>query len=226
MDRKVELWSTVVTLAILGSVVGYFILTDELRGIKEDAGDGRPTVSLTEEGEGAGPRVTPSLMPPELIHQGAGIHVQIGVTNVCESTPAINRRTRVYYKWVPRADVVPSEDTSSWDYADLRSLNPVRTGQPGDEEIFDGEIPAQKAGYVWYFYEVKYDGYWWSGKMNTSDPVTEDNPGPAYLADGETTHYRPRFNDVEPGPTNPVPSSVKVNTYRTRFQQVKVPIQE
>ena len=150
-------------------------------------------------------------LPPELPSAGLPLHFECTVTNVCDAQPCINRRVSLWYQWTPRKDVQPV--ASAW----MTTNMPITAWSRGTdmETTHECWIPPQKAGYLWYYYMVEFDGYCWSGKMKTSDPVTYDSLSPRYAADGETSSAPP---------TNAPPS--QIYSYRTRFTQVKVPFQE
>lgn len=150
-------------------------------------------------------------LPPELAAAGLPLHFECTVTNVCNDQRAINRRVTLYYQWTPRLDSKPA--AQSWCSTNMPMTSWV--GGTDMETTHECFIPPQKAGYLWYYYMVEFDGYCWSGKMKSSDPVTYDYVSPVYGADGVTTSTPP---------TNAPPS--KIYTYRTRFTQVKVPFEE
>lgn len=158
-------------------------------------------------------------LPPDLPNMDMWTHCVIVVTNTAKDTPAINRRVRVYWQWTKDKDTQPSDN--GWSYTNMTcvSIKPDTVYGFPDEGEYEAWIPPQKPGYMWYYYECAYDGYWWSGKMKNTDPVVNDDPGPSYLGDDVSTHARPGTEGMTPG-------SVKVHTYKTRFTQVKVPIEE
>lgn len=158
-------------------------------------------------------------LPPELPNRDTWTYCQIVVTNRAKDTPGLNRRVRVYWQWTKDSDTQPSDDGWSSTNMTCTSLKPDPIYGFPDEGEYEAWIPPQKPGYMWYYYEVKYDGYWWSGKMQSTGPVVEDDPGPVYLGDDVSSHASPGTEGFNPG-------RHKVNVYRTRFTQVKVPIEE
>ncbi|MBQ2058671.1 MAG: hypothetical protein II488_02765, partial [Firmicutes bacterium] len=80
------------------------------------------------------------------------ILMRCAVTNVCEETPAINRRVSVKYKYIARETDDPSLSAAPWLSADMAYM-----GKEDGLDWYEGTIPTQKVGYVWYYYQVDYD---------------------------------------------------------------------
>ena len=133
------------------------------------------------------------------------ILMRCAVTNVCEETPAINRRVSVKYKYVARETDDPSSSAAPWLSADM-----AYKGKDGDGlDWYEGTIPTQKVGYVWYYYQVDYDGYAWSGVPTAGGSVVHESISPAYWNDGEDTHTRPAAG-----------ARFQVRPYRSRYNRI------
>lgn len=211
-----------VAMSVFAAVVVATVAVYEL--VRSDVLNDRDPVNNVAPEEDIDGFITPRVseipdLPPELPNRDMWTHCVIVVTNTFKDTPAINRRVKVYWQWTKDKETQPSEN--GWSSTNMTCVSMLNDGVYGfpDEGEYEAWIPPQNPGYMWYYYECAYDGYWWSGKMKSSDPVTTDNPGPSYLGDDVSTH-------AKPGTEGMVPGSVKVYTYRTRFTQVKVPIEE
>ncbi|MBQ6924317.1 MAG: hypothetical protein IJQ73_06730 [Kiritimatiellae bacterium] len=130
------------------------------------------------------------------------ILMRCAVTNVVEETPAINRRVSVKYKYVARDSDDPSKVAAPWLSADMAYM-----GKEDGLDWYEGMIPTQKVGYVWYYYQVDYDGYHYG-----ENPLTgaSESISPAYWDDGDvTTHDRPEAG-----------ARFQVRPFRSRYGRV------
>ena len=131
------------------------------------------------------------------------ILMRCAVTNVVEETPAINRRVSVKYKYVARDSDDPSNGAAPWLSADM-----AYRGKDGEGlDWYEGTIPTQKVGYVWYYYQVDYDGYHYGENPLTG---TSESISPAYWDDGDvTTHDRPEAG-----------ARFQVRPFRSRYSRI------
>ena len=131
------------------------------------------------------------------------ILMRCAVTNVVEETPAINRRVSVKYKYVARDSDDPSKIAAPWLSADMAYM-----GKDGEGlDWYEGTIPTQRVGYVWYYYQVDYDGYHYG-----ENPLTgaSESISPAYWEDGDvTTHDCPEAG-----------ARFQVRPFRSRYSRI------
>ena len=132
------------------------------------------------------------------------ILMRCAVTNVCEDTPAINRRVSVHYQHVARDTASPVESAYAWSSADMAYMGKDANGL----DWYEGTIPTQKVGYVWYYYQVDYDGYHYGDNPITG---TSESISPAYWDAGEDTHDRPAAG-----------AKFQVRPYRSRYGRVAI----
>ena len=123
------------------------------------------------------------------------------VTNVCEDTPAVNRRVTVKYQYVARDTYSPNSSQAAWSSADMAYM-----GKTNGLDWYEGTIPTQRVGYVWYYYQVDYDGYHYG-----DNPITGESESisPAYWDAGEDTHDRPTAG-----------TKFQVRPYRSRYSRI------
>ena len=76
---------------------------------------------------------------------------------------------------------------------------------------YEGTIPTQRVGYVWYYYQVDYDGYHYG-----DNPLTgaSESISPAYWDDGADTHDRPIAG-----------AKFQVRPYRSRYARISLEAQ-
>ena len=112
------------------------------------------------------------------------ILMRCAVTNCVETTPATNRHVSVKYQYVARDTSQPVADAAAWSSAEMVYKGKDENGL----DWYEGTIPAQRVGYVWYYYQVDYDGYHYG-----DNPLTgaSESISPAYWDDNEDTHDRP-----------------------------------
>ncbi len=135
------------------------------------------------------------------------ILMRCAVTNCVEETPAINRRVSVKYKYVARESEDPNSSLSPWLSADM-----AYRGKDGDGlDWYEGTIPTQKVGYVWYYYQVDYDGYHYGVDPHTG---VSESISPAYWNDGRDTHTRPTAG-----------ARFQVRPYRSRYSRIALTAQ-
>ncbi len=84
-----------------------------------------------------------------------GVRMRCAVTNRVETTPATNRHVSVKYQYVARETAMPVSSATAWSSSDMAYMGKDDDGL----DWYEGTIPAQKVGYVWYYYQVDYDGY-------------------------------------------------------------------
>ena len=77
-----------------------------------------------------------------------------------------------------------------------------------------GTIPTQKVGYVWYYYEVQYDGYAWTGAVTAGGTTVNESVSPAYWNAGADTHSRPSAG-----------ARFQVRPYRSRYGRIELAAQ-
>ncbi len=132
------------------------------------------------------------------------ILMRCAVTNVCADTPAINRRVSVKYQYVARDTAAPIASAYAWSSADMSYMGRDAHGH----DWYEGTIPTQKVGYVWYYYQVDYDGYHYG-----DNPLTgaSESISPAYWDAGEDTHVRPIAG-----------MKFQVRPYRSRYGRVAI----
>ena len=130
------------------------------------------------------------------------ILMRCAVTNVCEDTPAINRRVSVHYQYVARDTASPVASSYAWSSADMAYKGKDDHGL----DWYEGTIPTQKVGYVWYYYQVDYDGYHYGDNPLTG---TSESISPAYWNAGKDTHVRPAAG-----------AKFQVRPYRSRYGRV------
>ncbi len=133
------------------------------------------------------------------------ILMRCAVTNVCEETPAINRRVSVKYQYVARDTYAPVASAYAWSSADMAYMGKDDNGL----DWYEGTIPTQRVGYVWYYYQVDYDGYAWSGSLEANGNTVIESISPAYWDAGEDTHIRPTAG-----------TKFQVRPYRSRYARI------
>ena len=135
------------------------------------------------------------------------ILMRCAVTNVCEETPAINRRVSVKYQYVARDTYSPDPSPALWSSADMAYRGKDAQGL----DWYEGTIPTQRVGYVWYYYQVDYDGYHYG-----DNPLTgaSESISPAYWDDNEDTHDRPIAG-----------RKFQVRPYRSRYARIALEAQ-
>ena len=132
------------------------------------------------------------------------ILMRCAVTNVCEDTPAINRRVSVKYQYVARDTYSPVASAYAWSSADMAYMGKDANGL----DWYEGMIPTQRVGYVWYYYQVDYDGYHYGDNPLTG---TTESLSPAYWDAGADTHVRPVSG-----------TKFQVRPYRSRYGRVAI----
>ena len=132
------------------------------------------------------------------------ILMRCAVTNCVEETPAINRRVSVKYQHVARDTASPVASAYAWSSADMTYMGKDAHGL----DWYEGTIPTQKVGYVWYYYQVDYDGYHYGDNPLTG---TSESISPAYWDAGEDTHDRPTAG-----------TKFQVRPYRSRYGRVSI----
>ena len=132
------------------------------------------------------------------------ILMRCAVTNVCEDTPAVNRRVSVKYQHVARDTASPVASAYAWLSADMTYMGKDANGL----DWYEGTIPTQKVGYVWYYYQVDYDGYHYG-----DNPLTgaSESISPAYWDAGVDTHDRPTSG-----------AKFQVRPYRSRYGRISL----
>ena len=148
-------------------------------------------------------RITEKLKNPGWPASDQDIRMRCTVENVFEETPAINRRVTVKYQYVARADATPIGSAISWNSADMAYMGKDSNGL----DWYEGVIPTQKVGHIWYYYQVDYDGYNYG-----VNPITgaSESLSPGYWDAGENTHTRPVAS-----------TSFEVRPFRSRYGRVK-----
>ena len=131
------------------------------------------------------------------------ILMRCAVTNVCEETPAVNRRVTVKYQYRARDTYQPDASASAWSSADMAYMGKDSHGL----DWYEGTIPTQRVGYVWYYYQVDYDGYAWNGTLENG--AATESLSPAYWDAGEDTHVRPIAG-----------TKFQVRPYRSRYGRI------
>ena len=132
------------------------------------------------------------------------ILMRCAVTNVCEDTPAVNRRVSVKYQYVARDAAAPIASAYAWSSADMS----YRGKDAHGHDWYEGTIPTQKVGYVWYYYQVDYDGdhYGENPLLGTTESLS-----PAYWDAGDDTHVRPIAG-----------TKFQVRPYRSRYGRIAI----
>ena len=133
---------------------------------------------------------------------GQNILMRCAVTNCVETTPATNRHVSVKYQYVARDTSQPVADAAAWSSAEMSYQGKDENGL----DWYEGVIPAQRVGYVWYYYQVDYDGYHYG--INPLTGVSE-SISPAYWDAGTDTHNRPVAG-----------ARFEVRPYRSRYARV------
>ena len=131
--------------------------------------------------------------------------MRCAVTNCVEETPAVNRRVSVKYQYAARETYAPDPNPAAWSTA-------VMAYQGKDEnglDWYEGLIPTQRVGYVWYYYQVDYDGYAWTGTLEPNGATVSEAISPAYWDAGEDTHVRPIAG-----------TRFQVRPYRSRYARI------
>ena len=130
------------------------------------------------------------------------ILMRCAVTNCVEETPAVNRRVSVKYQYVARDTSQPIANAAAWASAEMLYKGKDENGL----DWYEGTIPAQRVGYVWYYYQVDYDGYHYG-----ENPLTgaSESISPAYWDAGIDTHSRPTAG-----------AKFQVRPYRSRYARV------
>jgi hypothetical protein len=133
---------------------------------------------------------------------GQNILMRCAVTNCVETTPATNRHVSVKYQYVARDTHQPVADAAAWSSAEMSYQGKDENGL----DWYEGVIPAQRVGYVWYYYQVDYDGYNYG-----VNPLTggSESVSPAYWDAGTDTHNRPVAG-----------ARFEVRPYRSRYARV------
>ena len=135
------------------------------------------------------------------------ILMRCAVTNCVETTPATNRHVGVKYQYVARDTYQPIADTAAWSSAEMVYKGKDENGL----DWYEGAIPAQPVGYVWYYYQVDYDGYAWSGTLEANGQTVSESLSPAYWDAGTNTHVRPVAG-----------ARLQVRPYRSRYGHVSL----
>ncbi len=130
------------------------------------------------------------------------ILMRCAVTNCVEATPAVNRRVSVKYQYVAHDTSQPIASAAAWASAEILYKGKDENGL----DWYEGTIPAQRVGYVWYYYQVDYDGYHYG-----ENPLTgaSESISPAYWDAGTDTHVRPTAG-----------AKFQVRPYRSRYARV------
>ncbi len=130
------------------------------------------------------------------------ILMRCAVTNCVEETPSINRRVSVKYQYVARDTYAPVASAYAWSSAEMAYMGKDDNGL----DWYEGTIPTQRVGYVWYYYQVDYDGYHYG-----DNPLTgaSESLSPAYWDAGEDTHVRPTAG-----------TKFQVRPYRSRYARI------
>ena len=135
------------------------------------------------------------------------ILMRCAVTNCVETTPATNRHVSVKYQYVARDTSQPVADAAAWSSAVMVYKGKDESGL----DWYEGTIPAQPVGYVWYYYQVDYDGYAWSGTLEPNGATVSESISPAYWDAGTNTHVRPVAG-----------AKFQVRPYRSRYGCVEM----
>ena len=135
------------------------------------------------------------------------ILMRCAVTNVCEETPAINRRVSVKYQYVARDTYSSDPSPALWSSADMAYKGKDAHGL----DWYEGMIPTQRVGYVWYYYQVDYDGYHYGDNPLSG---SSESISPAYWDDGADTHDRPIAG-----------AKFQVRPYRSRYARISLEAQ-
>ena len=132
------------------------------------------------------------------------ILMRCAVTNVCDDTPAINRRVSVKYQYVARDTYSPVASAAVWSSAEMTYKGKDANGL----DWYEGMIPTQRVGYVWYYYQVEHDGYYYG-----DNPLTgvSESLSPGYWDAGVDTHVRPVAG-----------TKFQVRPYRSRYGRIAI----
>ena len=135
------------------------------------------------------------------------ILMRCAVTNCVEETPAVNRRVSVKYQYQARDTYTPDSSPAAWSSAEMAYMGKDGNGL----DWYEGLIPTQRVGYVWYYYQVDYDGYAWTGTLKEGNTIVNasESLSPAYWDAGADTHDRPEAG-----------TKFQVRPYRSRYGRV------
>lgn len=140
--------------------------------------------------------------------QGSNVLIRCSVTNVVDATPATNRQVTCFYQYVPKSDDAP--EASKW-----LSTPMAYRGATNGMDWYEGTIGGTNTGYVWYYYQVDYDGYCYGVNPDTTSAAygSHESLTPTYWmtdASGE--------NSIHSKPTSV--GRYQVRPYPSRYSRV------
>ncbi len=137
------------------------------------------------------------------------VKMRCAVIDTNPNAPSVNHQVKVFYQWVQNAAARPQ--AGAWLNT---TMNPVGDG------VYEGVIPQRDPGYVHYYYQCAFDGYFYSrdpdGAAGT-EPTNSENLSPNYWSDGESLPGAPIYY-----------SKYEVRAFRSEYGQVwldAVPVQ-
>lgn len=175
----------------------------------ETTGNGRlaiDNICITKPPADVG--IVHKLENPGYPSQGSNVLIRCSVTNVVDATPATNRQVKCFYQYVPKSDDAP--DASKW-----LSTPMAYRGATNGMDWYEGTIGGTNTGYVWYYYQVDYDGYCYGVNPDTTSAAygSHESLSPAYWttdASGE--------NSIHSKPTSV--GRYQVRPYPSRYSRV------
>ena len=148
--------------------------------------------------------------------QGSNVLIRCSVTNVVEATAATNRQVTCFYQYVPKSNDSPSADRSKW----LSTPMEYR-GATNGLDWYEGTIGGTNTGYVWYYYEVAFDGYCYGLNPLVSNPeLAYESLSPTYW---KNTTEDGRPTATSQSSVHVVPDSYgryQVRPYPSRYSRV------